>query len=467
MIFSEGDEMGTQKLSKMVFLLAVSNLVLFLAAREGAAVPSFQRQTGQDCFSCHTMFPELTPVGRAFKLTGYVINKKGESYPSLPPLAATAQISFTHTDLQQPPGSLPPDRWSLHALSSENDIVGTPQQASVFYAGQIYDKLGAFVQATYTNDNDRLAMDTADVRYANATTVCDKDLIFGVTLNNNPTVEDVWNSTPAFSFPYATANLAPTPAANPLINNVLAAEVGGAGGYLYWNNTIYAALSVYRTSLNGITSPFGVGNHPLAVYVDGGFPYWRIALTRQEGPHSFEIGTYGLSSNIYVSGDTGPADHFWDVAVDGQYQYIQGPHSFSVQTTWIHEDQDRSGSFATGAAAHTSDLLDAYRINGNYYYRTDKCGTVGGSVGFFLTTGTTDPLLYAPAPDTGSRNGSPDSNGVILELDYIPPWKCLYTKLSVQYVIYNEFNGAGSNYDGFGRNASDNNTLYLLAWLAF
>ena len=134
-----------------------------------------------------------------------------------------AQISFTHTDSAQPPGSLPPNIWSLHSLSSENDVVGSPQQLSVFYAGQIYDKLGAFVQATYANDANKMAMDTADVRYANSTTVCEKDLIFGVTVNNNPTVEDVWNSTPAFSFPYASSNFAPTPAAATLIDNTLAA----------------------------------------------------------------------------------------------------------------------------------------------------------------------------------------------------------------------------------------------------
>ena len=36
-----------------------------------------------------------------------------------------------------------------------------------------------------------------------------------------------------------------------------------------------------------------------------------------------------------------------------------------------------------------------------------------------------------------------------------------------QYVIYNKFDGASHNYDGTGRNASDNNTLYLYLWLAF
>jgi hypothetical protein len=34
-------------------------------------------------------------------------------------------------------------------------------------------------------------------------------------------------------------------------------------------------------------------------------------------------------------------------------------------------------------------------------------------------------------------------------------------------VLYTEFNGAPKNYDGFGRSASDNNTLFLFAWLIF
>jgi len=33
-----------------------------------------------------------------------------------------------------------------------------------------------------------------------------------------------------------------------------------------------------------------------------------------------------------------------------------------------------------------------------------------------------------------------------------------------QYTMYSTFNGASSNYDGYGRSASDNNTLYLLVW---
>ena len=37
---------------------------------------------------------------------------------------------------------------------------------------------------------------------------------------------------------------------------------------------------------------------------------------------------------------------------------------------------------------------------------------------------------------------------------------------SVQYTIYDKFNGASSNYDGFRRSAHDNNTLFLFLWTA-
>jgi hypothetical protein len=63
-----------------------------------------------------------------------------------------------------------------------------------------------------------------------------------------------------------------------------------------------------------------------------------------------------------------------------------------------------------------------------------------------------------------SANGKPNTSGTIVELDYLP-W--LNVKLSVQYTNYLRFNGGNMNYDGLGRDASDNNTLYLLAWLAY
>ena len=457
--------MNHQKLSRAIFSVAVVSLVLVFAAIEAFAVPSFKRQTGQDCMTCHTIFPELTSVGRAFKLTGYVLNKKMTSYQFPPPLSGMAQMSFTHTKSAQPSDSVA-DVWSSHFLSSGNDNIAAPQQASLFYAGQIYDKLGAFVQGTYASDTNKVAMDFADIRYANSFSLCDKDFIYGITLNNNPTGEDLWNTTPAFSFPYAASNVAPAPAASTLIDNTLATQVGGVGLYAYYNSWVYAAFTVYRTTDTGITYPFGAGN-TISTIVDGAAPYWRVALQHQWNDHSFELGTYGMAANVFSEPYTNsPTNHFTDVALDAQYQFIHANHVFSAQTTWIHENQNLAGSFALGNAENQYNSLNTYKINLNYYYRS-KLGTIGGSGGFFSTTGSTDTGLYASDPVGGSYTGSPNSNGFILEMDYLAPWQYAYTKFSVQYVIYNKFNGSGTNYDGFGRNASGNNTLYLLVWLAF
>jgi hypothetical protein len=46
----------------------------------------------------------------------------------------------------------------------------------------------------------------------------------------------------------------------------------------------------------------------------------------------------------------------------------------------------------------------------------------------------------------------------VFELDYLP-W--LNTKIGLQYTLYSKFNRQASNYDGFGRKASDNNLLYV------
>src|SRR6267378_7696137 len=39
-------------------------------------------------------------------------------------------------------------------------------------------------------------------------------------------------------------------------------------------------------------------------------------------------------------------------------------------------------------------------------------------------------------------------------------------RVGLQYTVYTKYDGASINYDGTGRNASDNNTLYLFLWLA-
>jgi hypothetical protein len=434
---------------------SIIGAITFLPYQSAQAVPSFKRQTGMNCSVCHTVFPELTPFGRTFKLTGYVFSTSSKPYQYPLPLAGMLQVSYTEQDGLKtridPFDDSPEARFNV------------PQAASLYYAGRIYDNLGAFAQVTYDGVGNDIALDMTDVRYANKFTLGGKDLTWGVDINNNPTLEDIWNSTPAFGYPYNTSAVAVTPAAATIIDQTLAQQVGGLGAYALWNNLIYADLTLYYTTNKGLARPLGAGTTPSMV-VDNLAPYWRVALQHQLGRNSFSLGTYGMVANIFAGGATsGPTDKFTDIALDAQYQYLGARHLFSVAATWIHEKQDWDASYPLGLTANQSDNLNTFRINANYYYRS-PWGTLGGNVAYFSTYGDTDTGLYAPEPLTGSVNGSPDSGGFILQADYVLREQY---KFVLQYTIYTEFNGSGTNYDGSGRDASDNNTLYLLAWLMF
>lgn len=60
------------------FLLVVAASIAVLLPFDAVALPAFARQTGQNCVACHAggQFPELTPYGRMFKLTGYTMGAR-------------------------------------------------------------------------------------------------------------------------------------------------------------------------------------------------------------------------------------------------------------------------------------------------------------------------------------------------------------------------------------------------------
>jgi hypothetical protein len=445
----------TIKIVTFFLLLLVLN---FFLSKSAQAVPSFKRQTGVSCSACHTLFPELTPFGRNFKLHGYVQSiNNNKPYEPTPPISIMAQASYT--DAQGLNNGVAP----FNNNSDHNDKINIPQQVSLFYGGRIYSKTGALLQLTYNGISNNLSMDNGDIRFVDNLQVGGKTLIYGLTVNNNPTAQDVWNTTPAWGFPFASSAVANMPAAHAVIDGSLAQQVGGIGAYGYWNELLYGEVSVYRTNRNGINRPLGAGVTTSTI-TDGAVPYWRLALQKQWKEHSFSFGTYGLVADIYPSGAMGgPTDRFTDTALDAQYQFVGQKHIVTVASTWIHEKQDWNASSPLGITANSSDYLDTLRINVNYYYRA-KAGTFGGAVRYFSTTGGSDPALYTAAPVTGSNSGSPDSSGFLVAADYLPIDN---VKLSLQYTLYDKFNGGRSNYDGYGRNASDNNTLYFVVWVAF
>jgi hypothetical protein len=452
-------------------------------ASPAPAVPSFARQTGMACAACHTVFPELTPFGREFKLNGYVLdnirqikgitveNRETLALSSLPPLSMMLQISYTHT------GAALPDAAVTGALAKDGDVL-FPQQASFFYAGKIADGLGAFVQLTYDGVGDSFGFDNTDIRYAKrldfggGADSAHPNVLFGVTVNNGPTVQDVWNTTAAWGFPYSGSSVSPTPITSTKLDSGaggIGQNAAGIGVYTWINNSIYAEFSVYGAAIRG-------GNHPLdstqSNVIHGISPYWRLAYEYRWDRNSVSVGTYGIQTKMHPGSLTGiatplagPTDRYTDTAVDLQYQFIGEEHLFTVLSTYISEKQKLDASFVDQFAQNSSNSLKTFKLVGEYSYHR----MIGGSLGYFRTTGSSDSGLYpgtlaAPVPVAGSITNSPDSSGYVAEVNYLP-W--LNTKLQLQYVSYDKFNGSKQNYDGAGRNASDNNTLYLLGWILF
>jgi hypothetical protein len=418
------------------------------------ALPSYARQTGQQCAACHNGFPELTPYGRLFKLNGYTFTG-GDS--ELPPLAMMVVTSYTHTQAGQAGGASP-------GFGANNNFA--LDAVSLFYGGKIAPNLGAFAQMTYDGIGKRLGWDNTDIRYADTATLFGAETVFGVSLNNNPTVTDVWNSTPAWAFPWVSSGLAPGPAAGTLIEGGFAQQVVGANAYAYWNRLIYLEGGLYKTlSTRTLTT---LGADPTGgSSIKGLAPYWRLALEPRWGRSTWEAGVFGLAATLNPGRVTGfGTDHTVDFGLDTEYQFLADTDSVSFQGSWITENQTLTASQALGNASNTHDHLRSLHLKTTYYY--DQ--TYGATLGYFKVDGSGDPDLYGGT----SVSNSPNSAGWIGELDYIPfnhggPafWPWLNMKIGLQYVYYNKFDGGTTDYDGAGHNAVDNNTLYLFAWAAF
>lgn len=439
-----------------------TSIVWQLGAHGAHAVPSFARQTGMACSGCHTAFPELTPLARSFKLDGYTMagmeelqEPGSEKAPPLEinrvfPLSVMLQTSLTRTNKKQ--------------SGTQNDNVEFPQQLSLFLNGEITPHIGTFLQVTYSGQDDHFTIDDTDIRYANQTLVQDKALEYGITINNNPTVEDLWNSTPAWGFPFASADSAPTPAAAAVIDGTLAQQVAGVGPYARWNKEFYAVVTIYRSAHIGSPQPptAAAGNT-----IEDVAPYWRLASEHNWGENYLELGTLGMFAQIFPNAVSGSANRFIDAGLDAQYERPIGNDFLSAHALYIFEHEDLSASHAAGTASNLTDKLHTVRLDGIYHWRSRLTCTLA----YFLVHGTPDAELYAPesttddpAQVTGSVNGSPNSDGLIAEIAYRPWWN---VRLSAQYTAYTQFNGRSHNYNGTGRDASANDTLYLLAWLAY
>jgi len=411
------------------------------------ALPSFARQTGMSCTACHTSFPELNSFGRQFKANGYVlttasaINDQGGdtlkprtrlNLLNNLPLSVMVQSSFSNV--------------AKDVVGQQNNSGQFPQQLSLFFAGQITPHIGSFIQMTYADGS--FGMDNADIRYANTTNFGSNSLLYGLSLNNNPTSQDLWNTSPAWRFPYASSSSAPSPAKSTLIES-LGGQVIGLGAYALLNNMIFVEFSTYRSAQIGAANPPDSTNFNV---IKDFIPYGRLALQHEWSNNYLELGAFGIASTQYLSGISGALDKFVDLGIDLQYERSLPFGNFSLHSSYVSENENRGD--VADLTAYTKYDFQSFKVDANGYLK-NGCGA---TIGYFNNTGGPD------ADNFQFGDNKPNSSGFIFQLEYLPWYN---TKFATQYVAYQKFDGSSTNYDGMGRNASNNNTIYLLAWLTF
>jgi hypothetical protein len=491
----------------------VFSAVTFGTIPPANALPSYARQTGQPCGTCHTDYPGLTPYGRLFKLGGYTAGggkyrstlfpsqndstkalaaytKKwgsdlptkapsdtSESNPYAPPISMMAIVGFTHTQASIEDST---------PYKSNDNVVVAP--VSFFYGGAITDHIGAFAQLTYNNASfgaldpqdpnasHLWSWDNIDVRYANTGMIGDMPVTFGITANNNPSVQDPWNTTPAWSFPYAGSTIAPTPAAGTLIDGTFAAHVGGVGGYVWINNLVYLELSGYRTVNYNALNKLGINPFDAPGTFEGIAPYWRVAVEPHWGNHWLEFGAFGMSARIHPWNQNDDAldpngvfqnvtlpltDRYTDIGFDSQYQYQGSNYWITLRGTYIIEKQTLDATFGNDGSTNPTNTLNTFRALASLAYGNDNRVVLTGQ--YFNTQGSSDALLYVANPGCGC---SPNSDGFIAEIAYIPfvssqapGWPWANVRVGLQYTYYNKF-------DGDTVFAHDKNTLFGYVWVA-
>jgi hypothetical protein len=467
-----------------LMLVLLGFMVQFLSLN-AQAIPLFARQTGQNCVACHAggQFPELTSYGRMFKLTGYTMGNRAEI-----PLAFMATASGSSVS------SKTPGTGDTNADFPQNGLMHFTT-ASIFAGGKITDNIGLFGQWTYNaykqQDPDgswagHSGSDQFDLRYADRFIDENQDLIVGASLNNNPGVTDVWNtfnsafqSVPSYvPASNAAGNGGPfvSVPATPILLQMGPASAG-LDAYVFWNNTIYAELGFYQTS-NRMFSFMsqGIPDSDMPKLKGNLNPYWRLALNHDWGANSAMVGLFGINAEIYANSPTtsGPSTRFRDIGVDAQYQYILDPHTISAQFSYIRENQrysdelwDANNPNYTGNFANGSNTLDFLRLKATYVYQAKY----GASLGYAAVRGSADTLAYTSSPDGngnpvpfGNAGSTPNTRIWIPEVFWTPIQNI---RVGMQYFKFTEFNGSTTNYDGNGRNASDNNTVFFYIWGAY
>ncbi len=456
-------------------ILAIALVLWWIAPAE--ALPSFSGQTGAPCSACHLggFGPFLTPFGISFKLNGY--SMRGGTGPwSRMPFNLQFYPSYTHLGKDRPtaPVGYGPNNFVTPGCASfivaTGRTFGKDGSWGVGGIGKMWINLNALVVGAGTVN---LSEAPSDFKLTKQMTLGGKPLVLGFDLNNKMSQGDPWdNALYGYSFPLSFIG------SNMVSGN--ASPVGAIGTsnygtslYAFWNNSLYLQAGIYETMSSSTISTLGKVPPPSLGFINGSAPYFRMAWQQTWGNNYLEIGALYIDVPVTMIpgfANQSAQNEFRDFGVDATYHRSFGQNTFTLLANYLHEDQDRTASFGAGKSSNKSDFLNQFRVTAMY----DWNATYEAILAYSGTFGSTDAKLYPAAALTGSALHSPETQVIIGEINWAPhgnntgpgfPW--FNYRVGLQYRYYLEFNGATTNYDGKGRNASDNNVLMLYTVFSF
>jgi hypothetical protein len=451
---------SAQRYAAILINILLSVVIGNVIQPNAQALPSFARQTGQRCAACHIggNWPQLTPWGRFFKLAGYtagksLVDKEGFNYV---PFGVLGQVGVN---------------WAAQPNDAQGNPVVTQNGLPEAYGftaelgTKITNFAGIFAEYGVSNGFPgwKGASGPIDIRATHFFHPGNSELLVGIDSNNDPTLQDVWNTVPSWGFPFYGAPQAPGAPASPMIAS-LAQETGSIGAYALFDRQFYVELSMYRVG-NGFFRFMNAGTsyQSGAQYLKGFNPYWRAYWTKEHAANVFMVGTFGMRSKVYPDSGTpsGPTDLFTDTGFDAQYQHLGDTRKFTLRSSYIYEKQTWSGSYPLGNVSNPIDNLKTLNVNGAYTVG-DGWTFTGGA---FFSNGSAESGLYSISDPNGNQlTAKPNTAGYVLEVDRTLTQNIL---ASVQYTGFTKFNGLTSNIDGLGRKPSDNNTLWISLFFAF
>ena len=280
-----------------------------------------------------------------------------------------------------------------------------------------------------------------DIRYADQIVTPTRNLIFGVSLNNKPSVSDPWNTSSAWMqyVPQSAGKGANTytDANNGYPINGLQGLAAGMTAYAFLDKTYYGEVGFYKTA-NSTLSFLNSGND--ANYLTGTNPYWRFAYNKEWGAQNLMIGMSGINTHYLDPSASGaitdPNSYLYSQlkGVDFQYQYLLDPHTVTVQGAF----QKQVTNPALNNPNPASTAVDILRLKGSYIYQAKY----GASAAYFNYS-------------DGSLQGG------TYEVFYMPLQNL---RVGLQYTAYSKLTAITS---GSLALASDANTFRLYVWVAY